>query len=231
MTLATTLVTSRVAPTVGPGAATFFAMLLASCGPTPSEARWKAVQSLSVAPCKVTVRDRRVHATLVFAREGDVVRADIDDAVPSEQRIDSQAAQCIHDQLLAARRTPAEESEQTMGVTYVVDAGGALTVVDAPFDRGAAASALSERKRTAACSSLEAPKGSGHLMVFFSPNGTAEKVVVDQPPFAGTPTGDCLRDHFSSVRIPPFNGSPVKVGITFFIGGAYPPWSGTPPAL
>jgi hypothetical protein len=230
MTSATTFATSRASVTLGRGAATFFAMLLAGCGPTPSEARWKAVQSLSVAECKVTVRDRPVHATLVFAREGDVVRADIDDAVAPEQRIDSQAARCIQDRLLSAQRTPSEENARTMGVTYVVDAAGALALVDAPFDRGAAASALSERKRTAACSSLEAPKGSGHLMVYFSPNGTAEKVVVDQPPFAGTPTADCLRDHFSSIRIPPFNGSPVRVGIMFSIGGPYPPSSGTPPA-
>ena len=86
----------------------------------------------------------------------------------------------------------------------------------APFDRGAAAAALGS-VNVASCKKPDGPTGSGHVKITFSPNGTVQSAVVDQPPFAGTAVGGCVAGKFRSAHIPAFAGSPVPVGKSFVI--------------
>ncbi|MBI4701262.1 MAG: hypothetical protein HY744_08905 [Deltaproteobacteria bacterium] len=50
----------------------------------------------------------------------------------------------------------------------------------------------------------------------FGPSGSAQGASVG-PPFAGTAVGSCAESAFRRARVPPFTGSPVTVGKTFFI--------------
>jgi predicted Zn finger-like uncharacterized protein len=86
----------------------------------------------------------------------------------------------------------------------------------APFDRGAAAAALSA-VNVVSCKKPDGPTGSGHVKVTFAPNGTVSSAVVDQPPFAGTPVGGCVAGKFRGAHIPAFSGGPVPVGKSFVI--------------
>jgi hypothetical protein len=86
----------------------------------------------------------------------------------------------------------------------------------APFDRGAAAASLGAVK-VASCKKPDGPTGSGHVSVTFSPDGSVQSAVVDQPPFAGTPVGGCVAGKFRGARVPAFGGGNVKVGKSFVI--------------
>lgn len=86
----------------------------------------------------------------------------------------------------------------------------------APFDRGAAAAALGSIN-VASCKKSDGPTGSGHIKVTFSPSGTVQSAVVDQPPFAGTAVGGCVAGKFRSAHIPAFAGAPIPVGKSFVI--------------
>src|SRR4051794_30428991 len=59
------------------------------------------------------------------------------------------------------------------------------------FDRDAAAKALNAVS-VLRCKKPRGPTGGGHVIVTFSPEGRAEDVVVDQPPFVGTSVGRCI---------------------------------------
>jgi hypothetical protein len=84
------------------------------------------------------------------------------------------------------------------------------------FDRAATAEALG-CVPVHVCRQSSGPRGSGHVRVRFAPDGTVESTVVDQPPFAGTETGECVGAQFQRVRIPPFRGDAVSVGKSFVI--------------
>jgi hypothetical protein len=85
----------------------------------------------------------------------------------------------------------------------------------APFDRGAAAHALS-RVSTDLCAKHGGPTGPGHVTLTFDASGAVRHVDVD-PQFRGTPAGACVAAQFAAVRVPPFTGSPVKVGKSFVV--------------
>lgn len=86
----------------------------------------------------------------------------------------------------------------------------------APFDRGAAASALAGIS-VAHCGS-SGQMGTGHASVTFSPNGRVASVIVDDANFAGTPAGRCVQAALFAARVPAFSGAPVAVGKSFTIG-------------
>lgn len=86
---------------------------------------------------------------------------------------------------------------------------------DAPFDRGAAAAAL-KGVSLDRCRGLAGPSGAGHVVVTFGPSGAADSAVVDAP-FAGTERGACVAAMYAAVRVPPFTGSPVRVGKSFVL--------------
>lgn len=84
----------------------------------------------------------------------------------------------------------------------------------APFDRGAAAASLGSIN-VASCKKPDGPTGSGHVNVTFEPSGSVSSAVVDSGPYPGTPVGGCIAGKFRGARVPPFGGSPVKVGKSF----------------
>jgi hypothetical protein len=82
------------------------------------------------------------------------------------------------------------------------------------FDRRATATALGSVD-LAPCRTAGGLQGSGHLRITFANDGSVSATRVDQPPFAGTPSGDCVAGLFARVHIPPFAGLPVTVGKSF----------------
>jgi hypothetical protein len=52
--------------------------------------------------------------------------------------------------------------------------------------------------------------------VTFDPSGAVSNATVD-PPFAGAPIGTCIERLFLRLRVPVFDGAPVKVGKSFAI--------------
>lgn len=83
------------------------------------------------------------------------------------------------------------------------------------FDRGAAANALGHVD-ISECKQYRGPDGAGHLVAVFANDGHAQNVSVD-PPFAGTERGACVAAKYATVRVPPFEGAPVRVGKSFVI--------------
>jgi hypothetical protein len=82
-----------------------------------------------------------------------------------------------------------------------------------PFDRGAAAAALSAVWiRTCR---VDGVRGDGHLRVRFAPDGVIVDAAVDSPPYAGTDLAACVEERFMSARIPSYSGAPIPVGKSF----------------
>jgi hypothetical protein len=84
----------------------------------------------------------------------------------------------------------------------------------APFDRGAAAQALSSIN-VVSCRKAGVTRGAGHLKVVYDPSGRVATAIIDSPPFVGTPAGACIAALYRRARIPPFCGGPVTVGKSF----------------
>ncbi|HRG97403.1 MAG TPA: zinc-ribbon domain-containing protein [Polyangiaceae bacterium] len=82
------------------------------------------------------------------------------------------------------------------------------------FDRAAASGSLNS-VNIAGCKKPDGPTGAGHVTVTFGPSGTVTTAVVDGGDFPGTPVGGCIAGKYRSAHVPPFSGSPVKVGKSF----------------
>jgi hypothetical protein len=82
------------------------------------------------------------------------------------------------------------------------------------FDKLAAASALSSVDLLK-CKSTNAPRGDGHVLVTFTPGGTATDAVVDKGPLVGTPVARCIAKEFKKAKVPAFRGEVVQVGKSF----------------
>ena len=91
--------------------------------------------------------------------------------------------------------------------------GGGST---APFNRGAASSALS-RVNVQSCKRAGGPTGAGHVTITFAPSGSVKTATVDRGPFPGTSTGGCIAGKYRGAHIPAFSGGPVRVGKSFSI--------------
>jgi hypothetical protein len=59
--------------------------------------------------------------------------------------------------------------------------------------------------------------GPGHARITFARSGEVTDVSVD-PPYGGTPMGDCVANLLRRAAVPPFDGEAVSVGKTFQIG-------------
>jgi hypothetical protein len=59
------------------------------------------------------------------------------------------------------------------------------------------------------------PRGQGHIVIEFAPNGIVSRATADWPPFAGTPEGACVEAQFSKLRLPTFGGPGLTVGKLF----------------
>lgn len=119
--------------------------------------------------------------------------------------------------------TPAQPAQPTSLGAAMAQAAGAKTGGggdapaaggSAPFDRGAAAAALSG-VNVASCKKGDGPTGSGHVTVIFAPNGSVKSATVDSSPFEGTPVGGCIAGKFRAAHVPAFSGGEVKVGKSF----------------
>jgi serine/threonine protein kinase len=56
--------------------------------------------------------------------------------------------------------------------------------------------------------------GPGTAMITFATDGTVSAVKME-PPYAGTPAGDCVTGHFKRTKVNPFQGSPQTLKHTF----------------
>jgi hypothetical protein len=88
------------------------------------------------------------------------------------------------------------------------------TTEETPFDKQAAASALSSVDLLK-CKSTNAPRGEGHVMVKFTPLGSAAEALVDKGPLVGTPVAKCIAKEFKKAKVPAFTGEPIQVGKSF----------------
>lgn len=91
--------------------------------------------------------------------------------------------------------------------TAATDQGGS-------FDRAAASGSLNAVS-IVGCKKPDGPTGAGHVTVTFGPSGMVTTAVVDGGDFPGTPVGGCIAGKYRSAHVPPFSGSPVKVGKSF----------------
>ncbi len=91
-------------------------------------------------------------------------------------------------------------------------ATAAPTPAGAPFDRAAAASALTAASASASsCRRGADPSGTATVTVTFAPSGRVTSVNVAGPPFAGTATGGCIATTLRRATVPPFSGGHVTV--------------------
>lgn len=82
------------------------------------------------------------------------------------------------------------------------------------FDKIAASSALSSVDLLK-CKSTNAPRGEGHVLVKFTPAGTASEATVDKGPLVGTPVAKCIAKEFKKTKVPAFRGDVTQVGKSF----------------
>jgi predicted Zn finger-like uncharacterized protein len=91
-------------------------------------------------------------------------------------------------------------------------------VATEPFDRAAAAAALSSAAQEAsACRKDGDPTGTASATVTFAPSGRVTTATLSGPPFAGTQTGSCIAASLRRARVPAFVGDKVTVGKTVVI--------------
>jgi hypothetical protein len=86
----------------------------------------------------------------------------------------------------------------------------------APFDRGAAARALS-LVDVASCATRGGPTGPGHVTLVMANDGGVSSVRVDRAPYEDTIVGECIAEKFRGVRVPAFEGPPVPIGKSFVL--------------
>lgn len=87
-----------------------------------------------------------------------------------------------------------------------------------PFDRAAAAAALTTAAGTAStCRKDGDPSGTASVVITFAPSGRVTSANISGPPFAGTPTGGCIAAALRKAKVPPFEGDRVTVSKTIVV--------------
>jgi hypothetical protein len=82
------------------------------------------------------------------------------------------------------------------------------------FDPQAARVALNNID-VSGCREAGAPKGYGHAMVTFNPDGRISKVHIDVPTGLSQDAASCIGDRMGTATITPFKGSLVTMGTTY----------------
>jgi hypothetical protein len=82
-----------------------------------------------------------------------------------------------------------------------------------PFDRAAAAKALAAVDVKACYEKPPALDAQLHIDLTFMPNGVVSEATADAP-YANTEAGKCAEEKFRAVRVPPYDGPPVRMGRT-----------------
>jgi hypothetical protein len=86
------------------------------------------------------------------------------------------------------------------------------------FDRAAAERALETAQVGArSCSTPREPTGTGRVAVVFQADGSVRSVSLMGGFFVGTKAGACVLGKFSTVRVPAFDGEPVRMQALFTI--------------
>lgn len=67
------------------------------------------------------------------------------------------------------------------------------------------------------CSDSGAPRAYGHAIVTINPSGDISKVVVDEPGGMPESAVKCIGDEIGKVHVPPFRGSLVTMGTTWYV--------------
>lgn len=206
--------------------------------PLSDEARvWAATRTLAHAPAATptpvaaprgAARPRiapwlaiAASVALAFGAGAVVKKQTSDEAIRSEA---ARAAEIERTRQESARAADARKQssltaamrEQSSGTSAVGDGGAGAGEGSGPFDRGAAARALSGVS-VDACKAAGGPTGEGHVAITFEPDGSVRSVVVDAAPYAGTTVGGCIAGRYRAVTVPPFQGAPVQVGKRFSI--------------
>jgi hypothetical protein len=87
-----------------------------------------------------------------------------------------------------------------------------------PFDRAAAAAALSRASAQASsCKKPGDPSGTASVTITFAPSGRVTSAMISGPPFAGTATGSCIAGTLRRATVPPFEGDRITVAKTVVI--------------
>ena len=84
------------------------------------------------------------------------------------------------------------------------------------FNEASARSTLAGQPIAGFCKKEGGVTGPGSASVTFTPDGTASSVTVDAP-YAGTPTGDCVKGLLQRSRTKSWKGSPQTVKTSFNI--------------
>jgi hypothetical protein len=84
----------------------------------------------------------------------------------------------------------------------------------AAFDRAAALQAINGVD-LASCRVKHG--GDGHVTITFDASGAASDAIVDRGTFVDTRPGRCIAKKFRKVKVPSFDGPPVRVGKNFHI--------------
>ena len=86
------------------------------------------------------------------------------------------------------------------------------------FDPSAARAALDVMNGVlASCRNPGGRTGQGSITVTFTPDGRADRAMVDEPPFSGTPEATCVSSRFKQAKMAPFEGAPGSIVYTFTI--------------
>jgi len=125
--------------------------------------------------------------------------------------------------------TPSEQPTYVTNVIYVNGSGASeegpqarhraereAPVELASFDPHAARRAL-DAIDVSPCKAAGARSGFGHAKVTMNPDGTASKVVVDEPTGMTPEAAKCVGDRLGTATVGPFRGSMVTVGTSFLV--------------
>jgi hypothetical protein len=82
------------------------------------------------------------------------------------------------------------------------------------FNEPLARSRLSQANGVLVFCNTKGVTGPGSANITFSPDGTVGTVALD-PPYGGTPAGDCVTGQFKRQKVTPFQGSPHTIKHTF----------------
>jgi hypothetical protein len=95
-----------------------------------------------------------------------------------------------------------------------LDVSSRAVTVEPPFNRKAAASAVSAAAaRTSVCSDGR-QRGSARVMITFAPSGRATSTMVAGGELGRSAVGICIADQMQSASVPPFSGQDVTVSKT-----------------
>ncbi len=83
------------------------------------------------------------------------------------------------------------------------------------FDRGCGAKVMADgRRRAEACGKAAGVSGKGHVRVVWAPDGSVERVVLDENPFQNPDVERCIVASFEKERMPPVTQEkPISIGI------------------